>query len=95
MPENSHRLGEKMIRDVAAKQKRMLRARGERTNYWSAISILGVIGWSVVLPALCGVAIGVWMDRHWPVRIPWTLTLMLAGLAIGCASAWFRIKEDR
>jgi ATP synthase protein I len=84
-----------MIRDVSSKQQRMLRARGEKHTNWRAISILGVIGWSVVLPALCGVAIGIWLDQRWPSRISWTLTLLLAGLIIGCASAWLRIREDR
>lgn len=95
MAERSHKPGEEMIRDVAAKQERMLRAQKEQKSYWRAISILGVIGWSVVVPALAGVAIGMWIDQRWPAGISWTVTLLLVGLAIGCASAWFRIREDR
>lgn len=95
MPERTNKPGSEMIRDVAAKQQRMLRARSETKSYWRAISILGVIGWSVVIPSLCGVAIGIWIDRRWPARISWTVTLLLVGLAIGCVSAWFRIREDR
>ncbi len=95
MSELEHKPGEEMLRDVAAKQDRMLRARKERTNNWRAIAILGVIGWSVVLPSLCGVAVGIWMDQRWPARISWALTMMLAGLVVGCVSAWFRIREDR
>lgn len=85
---------QRMLRDVAAKQKRMLRARRDGNGNWSAIAILGMIGWSVTVPTLIGVAAGVWLDRHWPARISWTITLLIAGLIAGCVNAWFRIRED-
>lgn len=91
MPEPENR----MLHDVASKQQRMLRARSERTNNWRMISILGVIGWSVVVPALAGVGLGLWLDRRWPEPFSWTVTLLIAGLMVGCVSAWFRIREDR
>jgi len=86
---------QKMLRDVAQKQQRMLRARAERKNNWRAIAILGVIGWSVVIPTLVGVAAGIWLDQHYPVRFSWAVALLMLGLVVGCASAWFRIREDR
>lgn len=92
MPETPE---QRMIRDVAAKQKRMLRARRERKGAWSAIAILGVIGWSVVMPTLAGVAAGIWLDNHYPETFSWTVSLLIAGLALGCGNAWLRIREDK
>ncbi|HUA82865.1 MAG TPA: AtpZ/AtpI family protein [Bryobacteraceae bacterium] len=92
MPETPE---QRMIHDVGAKQERMLRARRERRNWWGAIAIVGVIGWSVVVPTLAGVAVGAWLDRHYPQSFSWTVSLLIAGLAIGCATAWLRIKEDK
>lgn len=86
---------QKMLREVAAKQQRMLRARREKKGNWSALAILGVVGWSVVAPMLLGVALGIWLDRHWPAPFSWSVTLLLAGLVIGCITAWRRIREDR
>jgi len=86
---------QRMLRDVAKTQQRMLRARQTRTSNWTAIAILGVVGWSVVLPTLAGVALGVWLDQRWPVRFSWAITLLVTGLAGGCAVAWLRIREDR
>lgn len=83
---------QRMLRDVGAKQERMLRGR-KRNGDWSAIAILGVVGWSVVLPTLAGVAVGAWIDHKWPSRFSWSLTLLLIGLATGCVTAWLRIKE--
>jgi ATP synthase protein I len=73
----------------------MLRGRKEKTGNWNAIAILGVVGWSVVIPTLVGVAVGAWIDLHWPSRFSWALSLLIAGLALGCVSAWRRIREDR
>jgi len=86
---------QRMMRDVAKKQQRMLRARQARKGNWNAIAILGVVGWSVVLPTLAGVAIGVWLDQRWPRRFSWAITLLVTGLVVGCLNAWLRIREDR
>jgi len=92
MPETPE---QRMIRDVGAKQQRMLRARGRKEGNWSALSILGVIGWSVVVPTLAGIAAGAWIDRRWPSRFSWTVMLLVIGLALGCVTAWRRVREDR
>jgi len=83
---------ERMIRQVGTEQDRMIRARKNKDGAWSAIAILGVVGWSVTVPTLAGVAIGLWIDHHWPSRFSWTLMLLVGGLVFGCASAWMRVK---
>jgi ATP synthase protein I len=73
----------------------MLRARATRENaYWRALTLLGVVGWSVTIPTLAGVALGIWIDRVLPSRFSWTLTFLFIGLAIGCLNAWIHIKND-
>jgi ATP synthase protein I len=58
--------------------------------------MMGLIGWSVTVPTLLGAALGLWLDRHHPGKLNWTLALMMAGLAIGCLNAWHWVaKEDR
>lgn len=93
------RRAESMLRDVESRQERMLRARQERDRaFWRSVSLLGVVGWSIALPTLIGIAAGVWIDQAWPSRFSWTLMLLVAGLALGCVAAWTRIKrgqEDR
>lgn len=84
---------ERMIREVASKQRRMERARGKWN--WNSIAILGVVGWSVTVPTLIGVAIGLWIDHHWPSRFSWSLMLLLGGLLLGCFHAWLRVKGDQ
>jgi len=54
----------------------------------------GLIGWSVVVPTLAGVALGIWLDKHHPGGHSWTLMLLVIGLAIGCLNAWHWVARE-
>jgi ATP synthase protein I len=87
---------QKMMQQVGLRADRMKRAgRRSYLGAWRAVATIGVIGWSVVLPMLAGIAAGSWIDRRYPSRFSWTLMLLFAGLALGCASAWARIKDHQ
>ncbi|UTF51260.1 AtpZ/AtpI family protein [Desulfomicrobium sp. ZS1] len=82
---------------VGAKAARKLKARRNPTpGIWFGLGMMGLIGWSVVIPTLLGAALGIWLDHHHPGSHSWTLALLVAGLAIGCFNAWHWVsKEDR
>jgi ATP synthase protein I len=57
---------------------------------------MGLVGWSVAVPTLAGTALGLWLDRSHPGGHSWTLALLVAGLVLGCFSAWRWVdREDR
>jgi len=85
---------EQMIRKVGSAQERLVRARQRKGSDWESIAIMGVIGWSVALPTLIGVGLGMWIDHRWPGRFSWTLMLLIGGLLAGCANAWMHVKGD-
>lgn len=86
---------EQLIGRVASREARMIRRKKEGApNVLRAAALVGLIGWSVVLPMLIGIAIGTWIDHRWPSRYSWTLMLLVAGLAVGCVTAWNRIKQE-
>ena len=81
---------------VGAQAARKLRAQRNPQGVWFGLGMMGLIGWSVVVPTLCGAALGIWLDNHHPGKHPWTLALLVAGLAIGCLNAWHWVdKEDQ
>ncbi|BDI32110.1 F0F1 ATP synthase subunit [Capsulimonas corticalis] len=82
---------------VGAKATRKLKARRRSPNtIWLGFGVMGLIGWSVVVPTLFGAMLGLWLDKHYPGKHAWTLALLAAGLAIGCFNAWNWVaKEDR
>lgn len=82
---------------VGVKAARKLRARRNATpDVWFGLGMMGLIGWSVVVPTLLGAALGIWLDKNHPGTHSWTLALLVAGLALGCINAWHWVaKEDR
>ncbi|WP_020476467.1 AtpZ/AtpI family protein [Zavarzinella formosa] len=85
-----------LSREVGAKAARKLKARRNPPHVWSGLGMMGLIGWSVVVPTLLGAAAGLWLDKRHPESHSWTLALLVAGLVIGCLNAWQWVaKEDR
>ncbi len=56
--------------------------------------MFGLVGWSVAIPALIGVALGMWIDFRRPSQYSWTLMLMLIGIALGCLNAWRWVHRE-
>jgi ATP synthase protein I len=80
---------------VGAKAARKLKARRKnRPVVWSGLGMMGLIGWSVVVPTLLGAGLGVWLDEHHPGKHAWTLALLMAGLALGCLNAWHWVANE-
>ena len=88
--------GTAFSREVGAKAARKLKARRNSTQgVWLGLGMMGLIGWSVVVPTLLGAALGIWLDNRHPGKHSWTLALLVAGLVIGCLNAWRWVsKED-
>src|ERR1035438_10480810 len=86
--------GTAFSREVGAKAARKLKARRNSTQgVWLGLGMMGLIGWSVVVPTLLGAALGIWLDKHHPGKHAWTLALLVAGLAIGCLNAWHSTRR--
>jgi ATP synthase protein I len=82
---------------VGSKANRKLKARQHAAQgVWFGLGMMGLIGWSVVIPTLLGAGLGAWLDSHHAGSHSWTLALLVAGLAIGCLnSALWVAKEDK
>ncbi|MBI1173387.1 F0F1 ATP synthase subunit [bacterium] len=82
---------------VSRKAARKIKARrGGAPGVWFGLGVMGLVGWSVAVPALLGAALGGWIDRNHPGAHPWTLALLMAGLTIGCFIAWHWVaRQDR
>jgi len=91
------RSGATFAGQVGATAARKLRARRNPTpGVWFGLGMMGLIGWSVVVPTLLGAALGIWLDKHHSGTHSWTLALLVAGLAIGCLNAWHWVtRQDK
>jgi ATP synthase protein I len=94
-PGNAHRQQQEAFRaQIGAKELRRLRSRREQPqDVWFGLGMFGIVGWSVAIPTLLGVAVGVWIDATWPSRLSWTLMLLFVGVVLGCLNAWFWVTR--
>jgi ATP synthase protein I len=83
----SEQIGAKAVRKLKAQQK-------AARSVWVGFAVSGMIGWSITMPTLIGIALGVWLDKHHPGKQSWTLSLIVAGLVIGCWNAWRWIAQE-
>ena len=88
---------ELLARQVSAKAERKLRTRRDGApGVWFGLGMMGLIGWSVVVPTVAGAALGIWLDTHYPGTHAWSLALLMAGLVVGCLNAWRWVgQQDR
>jgi len=71
------------------------RARARRhLTFWRGLGLVGAVGWMVSLPAVLGAMLGRQLDRQFATGIFWTLSLLAAGLTLGCISAWRHISQE-
>ena len=70
-------------REVGAKAARKLKAqRNSAKGVWFGLGMMGLIGWSVVVPTLLGAALGIWLDKQNSGKHSWTLALLAAGIQV-------------
>ena len=87
-PTVPEQIGVKAARKLAAR-----RARPHGVGF--GLGMMGLVGWSVVVPTMIGAALGVWLDARHPASFSWTLALLVAGLVLGCLNAWRWIVKEQ
>lgn len=81
---------------VGTKAQRKLQAKHDDIpGIWFGLGMMGLIGWSVVVPTLLGAALGLWLDQHYPAGRSYTLALLIAGLTLGSFNAWRWVTKEQ
>lgn len=87
---------EELVEIVGIKAERKLAAMGkERSSIWFGLGAFGVIGWSIAIPTLLGIALGLWLDVTLEDTFSWTLSLLLAGVMLGAFNAWYWVSKEQ
>lgn len=81
-------------RQIGTKSDRKIKARKEAKNIWFGLGMFGMVGWSVAIPSLLGIGLGVWIDTNIQSKYSWTLMLLVIGVALGCFNAWYWISKE-
>lgn len=85
----------RLINEIGDKQDRKLKARAEKNqSIWFGLGMFGMVGWSIAVPTLIGIAIGCWLDTKFEGHISWCLTFLFVGIVIGISLAWNWMKKE-
>ena len=70
------------------------RERGD-ASFWQSLSVLGTVGWPIVIATVGGALAGRWLHARWDTGIWLTALLVAVGAAVGMAIAWQLIQPRR
>jgi len=82
-----------LIEKIKSDAQKKLKAQKKGKEILFGLGTFGIIGWSIAVPMLLGVALGSYLDKKFEPYFSWTLTLLFAGVTIGCINAWHWINK--
>lgn len=86
---------EELEETVRIKSERKLQFRKkDRKGLLYGLGMFGLVGWSVAIPTLLMLALGIWVDRTYQSPYSWTLMLLVLGIMIGCMNAWYWVSRE-
>ena len=84
------------VEEISAEEKRRIKGRHRKhKEVWFGLGMMGIIGWSVSIPTIAGLAVGIWADSLRDTSISWTLTGIFIGLMTGVITAWYWIRHEQ
>lgn len=70
------------------------RETSDRT-FWQSLSVLGTVGWPIVIASVGGALAGRWLHAKWETGTWLTAVLVAIGAGVGMAIAWQLIQPRR
>lgn len=79
--------------DLRRSRRESWERHGERP-LWKNLSMVGALGWLIVLPTVLGVFLGRWLDGLAGTAPTFSGALTFLGACLGFYLAWNRMNED-
>jgi ATP synthase protein I len=89
---NAHKKMHRAV-DLREKRREQWEKEGERP-LWKNLSMIGALGWLIVIPTLAGVLVGRWLDKIFGTGITFSGALIFLGVLIGSWLVWQRINKE-
>ena len=84
---------EELLEKIKKDSLKKIKAKEEGPEIMFGLGLFGIVGWSIAVPTVGGIALGVFLDKKFTHGFSWTLTLLFAGVILGSFTAWHWIKE--
>lgn len=80
---------------VKEKSQRKIKTRSkDQKGLLYGFGMFGLVGWSVAIPTLILLALGIWLDKTFKGPYSWTLMFLVLGISIGCLNAWYWVSRE-
>lgn len=79
---------------LVAKSRRRERARRRRSRVGRWVGTFGMVGWTVTVPTLLGLALGAFLDDRFGGRLRFTVSFLLIGVMTGSMTAWYWMRQE-
>ena len=79
---------ESLRRDLS----RYMQRESDDASFWQSLSVIGAVGWPIVVTTVGGALAGRWLHARWDTGIWLTALLVAVGAAAGMAVAWQLIQ---
>ncbi len=84
---------EELLEKIKKDSTKKIKSKEEGSEVMFGLGLFGIVGWSVSIPTIMGIALGVFLDKRFSQSFSWTLTLLFVGIILGSFNAWRWIKE--
>jgi ATP synthase protein I len=84
---------EELLEKIKKESAKKIRSKKEGNEIMFGLGSFGIVGWSIAIPTILGIAGGAYLDRNYPQGFSWTLTLLFSGVILGSFNAWYWVKD--
>jgi ATP synthase protein I len=93
LDKEKHSSEEELLEKIKKDSAKKIKAKKEGNEIMFGLGLFGIVGWSIAIPTIMGIALGVFLDNRFTQSFSWTITFLFAGIILGCFNAWRWIKE--
>ncbi len=93
MDKKEHSTEDMLLEKIKKDSAKKIKSKEEGNEILFGLGLFGIVGWSIALPTVMGIAIGVFLDKRFTQSFSWTITFLFAGVILGAFNAWHWIKE--
>ncbi len=93
MDDNKKTTEEELLEKIKKESAKKIKSKKEGNEIMFGLGAFGIVGWSIAIPTILGIALGIFLDRSYPQNFSWTITLLFAGVVMGSFNAWYWVKE--
>lgn len=94
MSEEEKSSQKKLLNEVERDVNKKIKSKREGKEVMFGLGLFGIVGWSIAVPTLLAIALGLYLDKKFESSFSWTLTLIFVGVIVGAFNTWRWLNEN-